>query len=115
MADDKFPYHDCTWHQNDEISERWLVALEKTGPENVRMRLAQTDAGSRGNIPIGREMTMTIGFAQEWLAWRDRLKSERDIARHERQIWWTRTAALAAGVAAVSAAIGWAWTILHPH
>jgi hypothetical protein len=41
--------------------------LESVGPENVRARLAQTDAGSRGVFAIGTE-TILIGFAQEWLA-----------------------------------------------
>jgi hypothetical protein len=109
---DKFPYRSSTWHESDDSSERWLLALEKTGPENVRARLLQTNAGSGGSIAIGREVAMTIGFAQEWLGWRDRVKSERAIARHERQIWWARAAAIAASIAGLSAAIGWGWTIL---
>lgn len=108
-----FPYRECTWHIEDSTSERWLMALERTGTENVRRRLAQTDAGSRGSIVVGTETSVTIGFAEEWLAWRDRIKAEHDVERHERQIWWTRTAALAACAAAASAAIGWSWTILH--
>lgn len=115
MSSDKFPYGECTWHHQEDTSERWLAVLEKTGAESVRARLAQKDAGSAGAIAIGTETHLTIGFAQEWLAWRDRLKSQRDIERHERQIWWTRTAALAACVAAGSAFVGWAWTITHPH
>jgi hypothetical protein len=108
---DKFPYRECTWHHSDETSERWLSALEKTGAENVRARLALVTYGAVAAIAIGSEMNVTVGFAQEWLVWRDRLKSERDIARHERQIFWTRTAAIAACVAGTSAAIGWGWTI----
>ena len=46
-------------------SERWIAALERTGPENVRARLAQTNAGSNAGIAIGTEQTITIGFAQE--------------------------------------------------
>jgi hypothetical protein len=56
---------------------------------------------------------LTIGFAQEWLAWHDRRRDALETARHNRQVFWTRFAALAATVAAGSAAIGWAWTILH--
>jgi hypothetical protein len=115
MSKQKFPYQESAWHQNVEASERWLDALERTGPANVRARLAQTDAGSRGAISIGTIQTMTIGFAQEWLNWKDNQKSEADIERHERQIWWTRAAALAASVAAVSAFVGWMWTIFAKH
>jgi hypothetical protein len=46
-------------------------------------------------------------------AWHDRRKAEGDVDRHERQIFWTRLAALSATIAGASAAIGWAWTIFH--
>ncbi len=106
-----FPYRECTWHVSDEQSQQWLAVLEKTGAANVRARLAQTDAASAGAIAIGTAPVMTIGFAQEWLNWKDNQKSEADIERHERQIWWTGTAAIAASVAALSALFGWIWTI----
>ncbi|MDE5464498.1 hypothetical protein [Bradyrhizobium sp. CSS354] len=106
-----FPYRECTWHVSDEQSQQWLAVLEKTGAANVRARLAQTDAASAGAIAIGTAPIMTIGFAQEWLNWKDNQKSEADIERHERQIWWTRTAAIAASIAALSALLGWIWTI----
>jgi hypothetical protein len=85
--------------------------LEQTGPENVRARLAQTDAGSGGSISIGTENSLTIGFAQEWLAWHDRQKSAREMRFRGSQIFWTRWAALAATVAGAATAIGWAFTI----
>ncbi len=44
---------------------------------------------------------------------KDTQKSEADIERHERQIWWTRTAAIAASIAALSALFGWIWDDLH--
>jgi hypothetical protein len=56
---------------------------------------------------------MTIGFAPEWLAWNDARKSVQETERHERQIFWTRIAAISATVAGTSAPIGWAWTIFH--
>jgi hypothetical protein len=90
----------------------WFDELELTGPQNVRARLAQTNASSAGAIGIGAVPVMTIGFAQEWLAWHDRQKAAGEAARHERQIFWTRLAAISATVAGTSAAIGWAWTIL---
>ena len=112
---DEFPFRDCTWHHDDVTSKRWLACLEKVGAENVRARLALVTHGSGAAIALGSETTLTVGFAQEWLSWHDRLKSERDVARHERQIFWTRTAAIAACVAGTSAAIGWAWTIFAKH
>jgi hypothetical protein len=108
---DKFPYRESAWRSTDEVSKRWLAALEKTGAENVRARLAHVDYGSAGSIAIGAEANITVGFAQEWLAWRDRVKSDEQTARLDRQIFWTRTAAIAACVAGLSAAIGWGWTI----
>jgi hypothetical protein len=112
MAENRFPYEACQWGNNErERQRRWYDALERTGPENVRARLAQTDAGSPGAISIGTENVMTIGFAQEWLAWHDRQKSEREARFRNRQIFWTRWAAIAASVAASAAAIGWLITI----
>ena len=108
----EFPYRECTWHDSDETSERWLSALEKTGAENVRARLARVERSSHASIAIGTEPNMTVGFAQEWLAWRDQLKSAEQTARLDRQIFWTRIAAIAACLAGLSAAIGWGWTIL---
>jgi hypothetical protein len=93
-------------------AKRWFDELELTGPQNVRARLVQTDAGSGGAISIGAA-EMSMGFAQEWLAWHDRQKAANEAARHGRQIFWTRLAALSATIAGASAAIGWAWTIFH--
>jgi hypothetical protein len=56
---------------------------------------------------------MSVGFAQEWQGWHDPQKSEREAEFKTRQIFWTRTAALAASIAALAGAIGWAWTIFH--
>jgi hypothetical protein len=111
-TEEEFPYRECTWHHSDETSERWLSALEKTGAENVRARLARCEHSSHASIAIGTETNMTVGFAQEWLAWRDQLKSAEQTARLDRQNFWTRTAAIAACLAGLSAAIGWGWTIL---
>ncbi|SRR5712692_2112617 len=111
MADTRFPYEQSTWAHNDsERQRRWYEALERTGPANVRARLAQTDAGSAGSISIGTENSITIGFAQEWLAWHDRQGSEREIAFRTNQVFWTRWAALAATLAASAAAVGWLLT-----
>jgi hypothetical protein len=114
ILDDRFPYETCTWARNEpDKQRRWLDTLEKTGPANVRARLAQTDAGSAGAIAIGTEHSVTIGFAQEWLAWHDRRASEREAKFRATQIFWTRWAAIAASVAASAAFVGWAITLLR--
>lgn len=114
MKTDRFPYEKSRWAGSlPEQAERWFEELETLGPQNVRARLAQTDAGSAGSVAIGELRALTIGFAQEWLAWHDRRREALEAARHNRQVFWTRFAALAAAVAAASAAIGGAWTIIH--
>jgi hypothetical protein len=72
MQTERFPYDTSRWAGNQpEQAKRWYDELEMIGPQNVRARLAQTDAGSAGSVVIGTT-DMTIGFAQEWLAWHDR-------------------------------------------
>jgi hypothetical protein len=86
MTEPRFDYEKSTWAGGDaEQARRWYEEC----PENVRARLAQTNAGSPGDIPIGREMTMTIGFAQEWLAWHDRQRAEREANFRGWQIFWS--------------------------
>ena len=82
----RFPYEQSTWSSDPEQKRRWYEALERTGPENVRVRLAQTGAGSAGSIAIGTEQSLTIGFAQEWLVWHDRQKAEREAEFRRTQI-----------------------------
>jgi hypothetical protein len=114
QIDDRFPYEASRWSANQpEQAKRWYDELEMIGPQNVRARLAQTHAGSGAAIAIGSVTVMTVGFAQEWLPWHDRRCEALEAERHNRQVFWTRFAALAATVAAASAAIGWAWTIFH--
>src|SRR6266508_6658107 len=110
MTENRFPYKKSTWAPSEpERQRRWFEALERTGPENVRARLAQvpTGTGSAATIPVGTEMSIALGFAQEWLAWHDRRKSEREAGFRSDQIFWTRWAALAASLAALAAAVGW--------
>ena len=109
--EERFPYEQSAWRPSDpERARRWYEALEHIGPENVRARLAQINAGSGGSVSIGTEISLTIGFAQEWLAWHDRKEAEQEVEFRRRQIFWTRWAALAASVAALAAAVGWALT-----
>jgi hypothetical protein len=109
MAEQRFPYEKSRWSGDSEQLRRWYEALERMSPEDVRARLAQVEAGSPGAIAIGSEMTMTKGFAEEWLAWKDKRKADREDRFRESQVFWTRWAALAASIAA--AAIGWAVTV----
>jgi hypothetical protein len=114
MNTDRFPYETSRWGGNQpEQAKRWFDELEMIGPQNVRARLAQSDAGSAGAIAIGSITYLTIGFAQEWLAWHDQKREALEARRHNREVYWMRFAALAATVAAVAAVIGVLWTIFH--
>lgn len=112
-SETKYPLEKANFAPNDKaMAESWLFSLEMIGPENVRARLAQNaQFGPGAAIPIGMVQHMTIGFAEQWLAWHDRQKSDREASFRTRQIFWTRLAAIAAGSAATAAVIGWAWTI----
>ena len=101
MMDERYPLEKAVFGPNDKaMAESWLHSLELIGPENVRARLSQTSAGPGGAIPIGMVQSMSIGFAEQWLAWHDRRKSEREAVFRQRQIFWTRAAALSALTAA---------------
>src|SRR5262249_37451064 len=110
MTIQRFPYEQSEWHCGGE-SERWLKALERYGPEEVRAILAgpYRDVGSRASIGVGAVIDIPKGFAQEWLGWHDQKKSDRETIFRMSQIYWT--AAIAATVAATAAAIGWIVTI----
>jgi hypothetical protein len=112
LAESRFPHETSQWHSGDpDLDARWLKALELTGTEGVRIRLAQFGCGSAGVIPIGTELNLVRGFAEEWLAWCDSQKAVREASFRKNQVFWTRWAALAATSAAGAAAFGWAITI----
>jgi hypothetical protein len=111
MSEQRFPYERSRWSGDERQLRQWYEALNRMSPEDVRARLAQVDAGSPGAISIGSEMTMTKGFAEEWLAWKDKRKIEREDRFRHTQVFWTRWAAVAASIAAAAAAIGWAITV----
>ena len=93
MSGARFPYETSRWHSGDvELHKRWLEALELTGTEGVRIRLTQFDCGSAGAIPIGTELKLVRGFAEEWLAWSDKQKATRETEFRKSQIFWTRWA-----------------------
>ena len=111
MAEQHFSYEKGRWSGDGPQLRRWYEALERMSPEDVRARLAQVNAGSAGAIAIGSETMMTKGFAEEWLAWKEQRKAEREDRFRQMQVFWTRWAALAASIAAAAAAIGWAITV----
>jgi hypothetical protein len=81
----RFPYETCEWRSGDAAqNRRWYEALERLAPENVRAILAISEVGSRAVIHIGAE-AMTKGFAQEWLAWHDAQKAQRENTFRTRQ------------------------------
>jgi hypothetical protein len=104
MTEPRFPYEQSEWHCGE--SERWLQALERYGPENVRAVLygLYKDTSSRADVAIGTTQ-VTKGFAQEWLAWHDRQKSNQDTKFRTDQIYWTRRGALSATAAAIAASV----------
>ncbi|QHP69541.1 hypothetical protein EI171_20970 [Bradyrhizobium sp. LCT2] len=86
MKTDRFPYEASRWSpaQPDQ-AKRWSEELETQSPQNVRNRLAQTDAGPAGAVTIGTT-EMTIGFAEDWLAWHDR-RREASEGKPYRKHW----------------------------
>jgi ABC transporter substrate binding protein len=85
----RFPFERCEWRAGDAaMNRRWYEALERLAPENVRAVLAISEVGSRSVIHIGAE-AMTKGFAQEWLAWHDAQKAQREDTFRTNQIYWT--------------------------
>lgn len=86
---DRFHYEASRWSAGQpDQAKRWFDELEMIGAQNVRARLAQVNAGSGASLPIGASQ-MTIGFAQEWLAWHDRSREALEAERHNRQVFWT--------------------------
>jgi hypothetical protein len=84
MKADRFLYEGSRWSpaQPDE-AKRWCEELETQSPQNVRNRLAQTNAGPAGAVTIGTTQ-MTIGFAEDWLAWHDRKREVSEEKRHKK-------------------------------
>jgi hypothetical protein len=84
-----------------ERAWRWYQELERLGPDNVRARVAQHDAGSAGALRgVGAEPNLTKGFAEDWLRYRD----ERESKKATRRFWITTTVALISAIAAIIAA-----------
>jgi hypothetical protein len=106
MAKSRFDYQNNRWAcGNAALARRWYDELERANPENVRASLAQT-AGSRGAILIG-EVSMTIGFARDWLAWRDQQKALREVRFRRWQFIASASVLLAAIGLALKAWLKW--------
>jgi hypothetical protein len=106
MAKSRFDYQNNRWAcGNAALARRWYDELERANPENVRASLDQT-AGSRGTIRI-REASMTIGFARDWLAWRDQQKALREVRFRRWQFIASASVLLAAIGLALKAWLEW--------
>jgi hypothetical protein len=106
MAKSRFDYQNNRWvGGNAALARRWYEALERANPENVRASLDQT-AGSRGTIPIGK-VSMTIGFARDWLAWRDQEKAVREAKSRRWQFIASASVLLAVIGLALNAWLKW--------
>ena len=106
VAKSRFNYQNNRWAGgNTTLARRWYEELERANPENVRAILDQT-AGSRGTIPIGK-VSMTIGFARDWLAWRDQQKTLREAKFRRWQFIASASVLLAAIGLALKAWLKW--------
>ena len=84
MKTDQFPHEASQWAPTEPgLAQRWNDELEKLSVQTVRARLAQTDAGSAGAAFIG-SVQMTVGFAEEWLAWHDRKRQAAESKPHKK-------------------------------
>jgi hypothetical protein len=80
--------------------------LEWLGTDNVRARLVQRDHDAGGTLfGAGAEPTLTKGFAEDWLRYRD----EKESKKATRRFWITTTFALVSAIAAMIAA----WPVLR--
>ena len=113
MTKSRFDYENNRWAGgNAAVARRWYKELERANPENVRASLDQT-AGSRGAIPIG-EVSMTIGFARDWLAWHDQQKAVREAKFRRWQFIASASVLLAAiGLALRLGSSGDAVVLIH--
>jgi len=106
MAKSRFNYQNNRWAGgNAALARRWYKELERTNPENVRAILDHT-AGSRGASPIGK-VSMTIGFARDWLAWHDQQKAVSEARSRRWQFIASASVLLAAIGLALNAWLNW--------
>jgi hypothetical protein len=114
MSNQRFPYERSRWRSGErDTARQWHEALERVGVESVRIRLTQVNCSSASAMALGTENTVIRGFAEEWLAWHEAQKAEKEQAFRSSQLFATRWAAAAASIATIAviaAAIGWVLT-----
>jgi hypothetical protein len=80
----RFPYEQHNkWSRDAAEKRRWTEALEKWGPKRVEEELSKRVLGSSASMNIGETRGVVVGFARDWLAWRE-----------QNQINWTMWAVI---------------------
>jgi hypothetical protein len=105
----QFPWKESRFAPADRnTAEKWIEALETSGSEVVRSRVTQNASfGPAAAIPIGAIQHMTLGFAEHWLAWTDRLTSVQETATLKKYLLTTALAGIALLVSLSSALFSW--------
>jgi hypothetical protein len=104
---DRFPYErESTWSPSPEQRKSWAEALRRIGLTSVKASLAQSPLGAYSSIAIGNEISMTKGFAEEWVAWTEARAARADTSYGEVQLWWAKAAVWTSAAAAVISAVG---------
>jgi hypothetical protein len=81
MSNQRFPYERSRWRSGErDTARQWHEALERVGVESVRIRLTQVNCSSASAMALGTENTMIRGFAEEWLAWHEAQKAQKEQA-----------------------------------
>ncbi len=100
---DRFPYEDSPWGQSVSDRRFWYEGLERFGPENIRLRLAQDTKTSDQTLTLTVQLTPPKGFAEDWLKWHDERRAAAEEARQERMARAAQGASRAAIAAAIAA------------
>ena len=98
-----------------EGNPEWKETLELLGPEVVAMALMGSPGSSHGSIPIGPHISMTRGFAQEWLADKKREQAAADEHRQESLVKAGKSSAYAAMIAAAAALFAAGGTVIQAY
>jgi hypothetical protein len=94
----RFPYEQYNkWSRDAAEKRRWTEALEKWGPKRVEEKLSSRVLGSSASMNIAETRGVVVGFARDWLAWRE-----------QNQVDWTMWAVIIGfvmGIAAIGVSI----------
>jgi hypothetical protein len=82
---DRFPYETSKWGESDEERKAWYEGLEKFGVEAVRAHLVKLpfEVGANSSVALTKP-AVKIGFAWEWVSWRDDNKAKAEERREAR-------------------------------